>query len=217
VDPVRLRALLEGVRSGAIDLDRAADELRRLPFEALGEVAKVGHALATRVAADKAAEVVARVPGALYHEVARAVSVGSPPPSGRGEVAVVAAGTSDLPILEEALVTLAHLGVRGRRIVDVGVAGLGRVVAVTESIRLAQAVIVVAGMEGALPAVVAGLTDRPILAVPTSVGYGVGLGGFVAMLSMLASCSPGVAVVNIDNGFGAAIAAARILRAAEAA
>jgi NCAIR mutase (PurE)-related protein len=129
-------------------------------------------------------------------------------------IAVVSAGTSDAPVAEEAALTAEFLGHRVVRICDVGIAGLHRVLGVAEELRAAEVVIVVAGMEGALPQVVASLIDRPIIAVPTSVGYGVGIGGHVAMLAMLASCSPGITVVNIDNGFGAAVAAVRINRRA---
>jgi hypothetical protein len=127
----------------------------------------------------------------------------------------VSAGTSDEPIAMEAAVTLEFLGNQVDRIRDVGVAGVHRVLDKTERLRAAEVLIVVAGMEGALPAVVAGLVDRPIIAVPTSVGYGVSLGGFVAMLGMLSSCAAGVTVVNIDNGFGAAVAATLINRRRE--
>jgi NCAIR mutase (PurE)-related protein len=125
---------------------------------------------------------------------------------------VVSAGTSDLPIAAEAAVTAEFLGHAVERIDDVGIAGLPRLVAASEQIRRADVAVVVAGMEGALPSVLANLITAPVVAVPTSVGYGVGLGGFVAMLSMLSGCAPGVTVVNIDNGFGAAVAAARMCR-----
>jgi pyridinium-3,5-biscarboxylic acid mononucleotide synthase len=170
-------------------------------------------ALATRVEAAKAAVIGARIAGARYHPAARVMVVDPERPRrgrGRGTIAVVAAGTSDLPVAEEAALTAEFLGHEVVRVTDVGVAGLERVLAASEQLRACQVAVVVAGMEGALPSVVAGLIDRPIVAVPTSVGYGVGLGGFAAMLAMLASCSPGVTVVNIDNGFGAAVAAARI-------
>jgi len=170
-------------------------------------------ALATRVEAAKAAVIGARIAGARYHPVARVLVIDPARPRGargQGRIAVVAAGTSDLPVAEEAALTAEFLGHPVVRITDVGVAGLHRVLAASEELRACRVVVVVAGMEGALPSVVAGLIDRPIVAVPTSVGYGVGLGGFAAMLAMLASCSPGVTVVNIDNGFGAAVAAARI-------
>lgn len=171
-------------------------------------------ALATRVAPDKAAEILAAVPDATYHELARAVMIAPAAARdvGRGTVVVAAAGTSDRPVAEEAAVTLEFLGHRVDRVTDIGVAGLHRLVAKTERLRAAEVAIVIAGMEGALPSVVAGLIDRPVIAVPTSVGYGVGLGGFVAMLGMLSSCSPGITVVNIDNGFGAAVAASLINR-----
>jgi pyridinium-3,5-biscarboxylic acid mononucleotide synthase len=175
-------------------------------------------ALATRVAASVAAEVVAQVPGAEYLEVARIVRVaGTRARAVAGKVAVVAAGTSDLPVVEEAVVTAEFIGVEVERVVDVGVAGVHRLLERIERIRTADAVIVVAGMEGALPSVVAGLIDRPLVAVPTSVGYGVGAGGLVALGTMLSSCAPGVSVVNIDNGFGAAVIAARFARELAAA
>jgi pyridinium-3,5-biscarboxylic acid mononucleotide synthase len=248
VDRRHLQNLLARVASGQLGLDDAVDQLRRLPFEALDDLATVDHhrplragvpevvlgewktaaqiaailvalakdgsgALATRVDADKAADVMARIPGAVHHPGARAVVVpGDPVAEGRGVIAVVSAGTSDLPVAEEAAVTAEFLGNAVDRVTDIGVAGLQRLVAQVERLRAAEVVIVIAGMEGALPSVVAGLIDRPIIAVPTSVGYGVGLGGFVAMLGMLSSCSPGVTVVNIDNGFGAAVAASLINR-----
>lgn len=172
-------------------------------------------ALATRVSADKANAVVGRVPGAVYYERARMIVI---PRQHRARdankgasVAVVAAGTSDLPVAEEAAITLEFLGYAVDRVTDIGVAGLHRLLANVDRLRSAAVVIVVAGMEGALPSVVAGLIDRPVIAVPTSVGYGVGAGGFAALVGMLSSCAPGVTVVNIDNGFGAAVGAARIL------
>jgi NCAIR mutase (PurE)-related protein len=129
----------------------------------------------------------------------------------------VCAGTSDLPVAEEAAVTAAFLGAEVVRLVDVGVAGLHRLLAGIDVIRGADAAVIIAGMEGALPSVVAGLVDVPLFAVPTSVGYGVGAGGLVALAAMLSSCAPGVAVVNIDNGFGAAVAAVRAARMARRA
>ena len=130
----------------------------------------------------------------------------------RGPVAVTCAGTSDLPVAEEAALTLEFLGHEVERYTDIGVAALPRLLERINSLRQADVVIVVAGMEGALPSVMAGLLDRPIIALPSSVGYGVGSGGVVAMMGMLCSCSPGVTVVNIDNGFGAAVAASLINR-----
>jgi len=171
-------------------------------------------ALATRVSAEKAAAIAIAVEGATYDPVARTIVVAGAPIERRGVVAIVCAGTSDLPVAEEAAVTATFLGAEVRRVVDVGVAGLHRLLARLDVIRGADAAIVVAGMEGALPSVVAGLVDVPLIAVPTSVGYGVGAGGLVALAAMLSSCAPGVTVVNIDNGFGAAVAAVRSARRA---
>jgi NCAIR mutase (PurE)-related protein len=130
-----------------------------------------------------------------------------------GRVAVVTAGTSDLPVAEEAAVTLACCGVECERVTDVGVAGLHRLIEALPRLESVDVVIVVAGMEGALPSVVGGLVSAPVVAVPTSVGYGAALAGFTALAGMLTSCASGVTVVNIDNGFGAALGAVRILRA----
>ncbi len=138
---------------------------------------------------------------------------GRDPPAVTGDLLVVCAGTSDLPIALEAVNTARFLGARPEHIADVGVAGLHRLLAHRERLARAECIVCVAGMEGALPSVVAGLVRAPVVAVPTSVGYGASLGGVTAMLAMLSSCAPGVVVVNIDNGFGAAVAAVRILRA----
>ncbi len=160
---------------------------------------------ATRVSEEKALTITKTVPGARYLPVPRAIVVGEipAPDRGRGVIAVVSAGTSDLPVAEEAALTVELAGNRLERIYDVGVAGLHRLVAHREAIATAEIVIVVAGMEGALPSVVAGLYARPVIAVPTSVGYGASFGGVAALLGMLNTCASGVAVVNIDNGFGA--------------
>jgi NCAIR mutase (PurE)-related protein len=160
---------------------------------------------ATRVSEEKALTITEAVPGARYLPVPRAIVVGEvpAPDRGRGVIAVVSAGTSDLPVAEEAALTVELAGNRLERIYDVGVAGLHRLVAHRETIATAEIVIVVAGMEGALPSVVAGLYARPVIAVPTSVGYGASFGGVAALLGMLNTCASGVAVVNIDNGFGA--------------
>ena len=160
---------------------------------------------ATRVSAEAAPVVTAAVPGARYLPVPRAVVVGETPAPdlGRGVIAVLSAGTSDVPVAEEAALTAELAGNRVARIYDVGVAGLHRLVAHREAIVAAEILIVVAGMEGALPSVVAGLYARPVIAVPTSVGYGASFGGVAALLGMLNSCAAGVVVVNIDNGFGA--------------
>jgi NCAIR mutase (PurE)-related protein len=171
-----------------------------------------GFVLATRVPAETAADIFKHWPEADYNMKARTVLVGKPPAmkGGAGEVAVVAAGTSDLPVAEEALVTVAAMGVKATLIADVGVAGLHRILSHSATLQSAAAVVVVAGMEGALPSVVGGLVSCPVVAVPTSVGYGASFGGIAALLGMLNSCASGVSVVNIDNGFGGGTVAARI-------
>ena len=174
-----------------------------------------GSALATRADADHFAAVQARLPQAVYHELPRLITVGDPlrqPAEGDPYAAVVCAGTSDLPVAEEAALTLEWAGWPVRRVTDVGVAGIHRLFAVEDVLREAAVCIVVAGMEGALPSVVGGRIATPIIAVPTSVGYGASFGGLSALLGMLTACAPGITVVNIDNGFGAAAAAHRILR-----
>jgi NCAIR mutase (PurE)-related protein len=145
------------------------------------------------------------------HQVARAATVGELPAE-QGVVAVVSAGTSDAPVAAEAALTARVYGAGVRMINDVGVAGLHRVLGVRDRLVEADCLIVVAGMEGALPSVVGGLTGVPLIAVPTSVGYGASFGGLAALLAMLNSCAPGVTVVNIDNGFGAGVFAARVAR-----
>lgn len=183
-----------------------------------GLAANGGGALATRIAPDKADAVRERVPEAEHMALARALVIQpSRPRAPAGTVAIVCAGTSDLPVAEEAAVTAEFLGAAVVRFTDVGVAGLHRLLGRLKEIRSADAIIVIAGMEGALPSVLAGLCDRPLIAVPTSVGYGVGAGGLVALAAMLASCAPGVSVVNIDNGFGAAVSAVRTTLALAAA
>ena len=148
---------------------------------------------------------------AVHHESARCVTVEKKPlPKRPGTIAVLCAGTSDLPVAEEAVVTAEIMGNRVERVFDVGVAGVHRLFRKLESIQKASVVVVVAGMEGALPSVVAGLVSRPVIAVPTSVGYGASFGGLAALLGMLNSCGSGVTVVNIDNGFGAGYAASQI-------
>ena len=148
---------------------------------------------------------------AVYHQLARCVTLEkNSPPTRSGTIAIVCAGTSDLPVAEEAAVTAQIMGNKVEKIVDVGVAGLHRLLRRLETIQQANVVIVVAGMEGALPSVVAGLISKPVIAVPTSVGYGASFGGLAALLGMLNSCGSGVTVVNIDNGFGAGYAASQI-------
>jgi NCAIR mutase (PurE)-related protein len=171
-------------------------------------------AWATRVDDATAAAVRHRWPDAFVDEEARSVFVGELPEP-VGEVLVLTAGTSDGPVAAEVAATLAASGVGCRRVDDVGVAGVHRVLAVTPDLARADVVVVVAGMDGALPSVVAGLTDRLVVAVPTSVGYGAAFEGLAPLLTMLTACAPGVLVVNIDNGFGAGVAAARIARTAQ--
>lgn len=170
--------------------------------------------LVTRVEAEKALAILDAFPDARHSPVARTVTITKGPITRRGSapVAVIAAGTSDLPVAEEACETLAALGRDVIRLYDVGVSGIHRLLMKRDAIAGASVLIVVAGMEGALPSVVGGLTDRPVIGVPTSVGYGAAFGGLTALASMLTSCASGVTVVNIDNGFGAAFAAARIDR-----
>lgn len=172
--------------------------------------------LVTRVSLEQADAVRAAVPATTYHKTARALTVDvGPRPEPTGCVTVVSAGTSDLPVAEEAALAAERLGARVERIADVGVAGLHRLMRHLDRLRASRCVVVVAGMEGALPSVVGGLLDRPVVAVPTSVGYGTGQAGQVALLAMLNSCVPGITVVNIDNGFGAGAAAALINRVAD--
>jgi NCAIR mutase (PurE)-related protein len=172
-----------------------------------------GSVLATRADADAYAAVKLRVPEAVYHEQARVIGLRQGEGAEKaGPVAVVCAGTSDLPVAEEAAITAEYLGLEVSRIWDVGVAGLHRILAAREGLTVARVVIVCAGMEGALPSVVGGLVAAPVIAVPTSIGYGAAFGGVAALLGMLNSCSPNVCVVNIDNGFGAAYVAAMMVR-----
>ena len=168
--------------------------------------------LVTRTEGEVRAALAERFPRAEVNEIGRTVWLrgASPPPAGRGTILIVTAGTSDLPVAEEAAVTAGALGNQVARLTDVGVAGIHRVLAKRDALTDAAAIIVVAGMDGALPSVVGGLVSAPVIAVPTSVGYGASFGGVAALLAMLNSCASGVTVVNIDNGFGAAVAASRI-------
>ncbi len=244
--PEDLRALLEAVREGRLDVDTAWARLRDWPVEQVealarldhhrpvrqgfpevvyGEgktaeqvvevmarlVARYGAALATRVSAEAAALVQERLPQAVYDPASRVVRVGRWPSSAPSlRVGILTGGTSDLPVAEEAAQVLTFLGHRPERVYDVGVAGLHRLLAAREVVTQADALIVVAGMEGALPSVVGGLTPVPVIAVPTSVGYGAHLGGLAPLLTMLNSCAAGIVVVNVDNGFGAALAVHRL-------
>ncbi len=169
--------------------------------------------MTTRAGPDVFEAVRARFPEAVYHADARCITLDPVPlPAAEGLIAVAAAGTADLPVAEEAALTASRMGARVERIYDIGVAGLHRLMRHIDRLRAARVIVVVAGMEGALPSVVGGLVDRPLIAVPTSVGYGASFQGVAALLAMLNSCAPGILVVNIDNGFGAGVAAARINR-----
>ena len=167
--------------------------------------------LATRCDATTRAECRERLPNAWIDDCGRTVVLG-PLPDPRGTVAVVTGGTSDLPVAREAVVTAQVFGSSAIMLPDLGIAGLHRLLAERDTLAAADAIVAVAGTDGALPGVVAGLVGVPVIAVPTSVGYGASLGGIAALLTMLNACAPGVSVVNIDNGFGAAVSAARIAR-----
>ncbi len=188
--------------------------------EQVGEIfVRVGdqcNVLATRVCAEMAAHVLSVCPGAEYNALGRTLTLVVKPIAWKqDEVAIVTAGTSDLPVAEEALVTCHMLGVRAKILADVGVAGIHRLINNLPEVQTARAIIVVAGMEGALASVVGGLVPQPVVAVPTSVGYGASFSGLSALLGMLTSCASGVTVTNIDNGFGAACATCRIINACE--
>jgi NCAIR mutase (PurE)-related protein len=167
--------------------------------------------LATRLTDEARAQVRVDLPDAVVDDVAHAATLG-PLPTARGLVAVISAGTSDAPVAAEAALTAAVHGAGVERIEDVGVAGLHRLLEARERFATADCLVVVAGMEGALPSVVGGLVGIPLVAVPTSVGYGASFGGLAALLAMLNSCAPGISVVNIDNGYGAGVFAARVAR-----
>ncbi|MBC7962291.1 MAG: nickel pincer cofactor biosynthesis protein LarB [Steroidobacteraceae bacterium] len=176
--------------------------------------AKGSSVLVTRLAQEKSRKILTVFPAACYHGEARCLTLEQKPPEqrGKGTILVISAGTSDIPVAAEALLTASFLGNTVEHVYDVGVAGLHRLLARGEQLAAASVIIVVAGMEGALPSVVGGLVDKPVIAVPTSVGYGASFGGIAALLGMLNSCAAGVTVVNIDNGFGAACAASLINR-----
>jgi NCAIR mutase (PurE)-related protein len=189
---------------------KSAEQIVEL-LHALRETAPSSPSIATRLSSAKAQAVQVAFPDALLDVEARCVAVG-PLPAAVGTVCVVAAGTSDAPVAAEAAFVARAFGAGVRRISDVGVAGLHRLLDVRPVLASADCLVVVAGMEGALPSVVGGLVGTPLVAVPTSVGYGSSFGGLAALLAMLNSCAPGVTVVNIDNGFGAGVFAARVAR-----
>ena len=240
MDSDRLRELLEAVRSGETDIERATDQLAALPFietansridthralrqgipeviyggeksaeqiiEAARALQQAGQdVLVTRVEDEKAARILGQLPEAEYDALARLIWIGPREPAiqGKGTILVISAGSADLPVATEAVQVARRFGNKVELLQDVGVAGLHRLLASLPLIRDARVLIVVAGMEGALPSVVGGLVDKPVIAVPTSVGYGASLGGIAALLGMLTSCASNVTTVNIDNGFGAA-------------
>lgn len=200
------------LRTGMPEVIFASGKTTAQVAQIFSRMAKAGgNVLATRASRECFDAVAAVEPRATYHEMARAITLSqAPAPQGKGNICVVCAGTSDLPVAEEAAVTAELMGNTVELIADVGVAGIHRLLAQKSSLQGARVLIVCAGMEGALPTVVGGLVNAPVLAVPTSVGYGASFGGVAALLGMLNTCSPNVSVVNIDNGFGAACIASLI-------
>jgi NCAIR mutase (PurE)-related protein len=201
------RAVRQGFPEVILGLGKTPGQIAAIAGRIAGHGAPL---LVTRASVEAFAAVQAVVPGVEYHELARAITLKKPLPRGHGVVAIASAGTSDLPVAEEAAVTAEIMGNDVERIYDVGVAGIHRVLAERGRLESARVIVVVAGMEGALPSVVAGMVNVPVIAVPTSVGYGASFGGIAALLGMLNSCANGVAVVNIDNGFGAGAMASLI-------
>ena len=242
----KLKALLEQVKDGEVNVDDALQSLRTLPFEDLGfskidhhrqlrtgfpevifcegktvahvkqiseRILAAGHPLlATRATPDMYEAVKEIASTARYNTLGRTIIVTQSEDVGVSGILVISAGTSDLPVAEEAAETAQMMGNQPERLYDVGVAGLHRLISNHEKLLTARVIIVVAGMEGALPSVVGGLVDCPVIAVPTSIGYGASFGGLAALLGMLNSCASGVTVVNIDNGFGAGYSASLINR-----
>lgn len=245
MDENELKALLEGVKNGVINIEEGLDKLKDLPFKELGYakidnhrevrvgypeviycegktveqirgivqfmLTKNNNILGTRATEEMYETVKQICPEAEYNKLARTITIRKkviPVPS--TYIAIVTAGTSDIPVAEEAAVTAEILGNKVERIFDVGVAGIHRLFNRLDVIRGAKVVVVIAGMEGALASVVGGLVDKPVIAVPTSVGYGANFGGLSALLCMLNSCASGISVVNIDNGFGAGYLASMI-------
>lgn len=205
------RALRQGIPEVVYGAEKSPEQI----VEAAGLLRDAGQeVLVTRVESDKAARVLGQLPEAEYDAASRIVFLGADEPAiqGKGTILVVSAGSADLPVAAEAVQVARRFGNKVELLQDVGVAGLHRLLGSLGLIRDARVLIVVAGMEGALPSVVGGLVDKPVIAVPTSVGYGASLGGLAALLGMLTSCASNVTVVNIDNGFGAAHVATLINR-----
>ena len=204
------RALRTGIPEVVFGESKSADQVITIVRAML---AKPGPILVTRIDSEKSKLIQKDLPELIYHQQARMLTCRPRDihdTSYRGEILILCAGTSDIPIAEEAKVTVEMLGHPVTTIYDAGVAGLHRLLSRQEILTKASVIIVAAGMEGALPSVVGGLVGCPVIGVPTSIGYGAGIGGFAALLGMLNSCAPGVAVVNIDNGFGAACMALAI-------
>jgi pyridinium-3,5-biscarboxylic acid mononucleotide synthase len=209
------RALRKGFPEVVFGSGKTSEQVVKIAAKLLEREQRV---LITRAGIEHARAVRRRFPFAVHHLEARCITLQRKPlPKRAGLIAVVCAGTSDLPVAEEAAVTAEIMGNRVERVADVGVAGVHRLFGRLETIQSANVVIVVAGMEGALPSVVAGLVANPVIAVPTSVGYGANFGGLAPLLGMLNSCGSGVTVVNIDNGFGAGYAASQINALAQTA
>jgi NCAIR mutase (PurE)-related protein len=201
------RAIRQGFPEVILGLGKTPDQIATIA----SRIVDRGHPLlVTRLDEATARQVQDAIPDAIYHQAARALTVKRDMPRGKGTVVIASAGTSDLSVAEEAAVTADLMGNDVERVYDVGVAGLHRLLSARARLSSARVIIVVAGMEGALPSVVAGMVDVPVIAVPTSVGYGASFGGIAALLGMLNSCANGVSVVNIDNGFGAGCIASMI-------
>lgn len=238
---LQIKNILNSVKKGSINIEKALDVLKHLPYEELN-FAKIDHHRHIRqgipeviFASGKTEEQVINIAramlkkskgflitkateriynslnikGAFFHHASGMISIGGKKKK-IGNIVVLTAGTSDIPVAEEAAVTASFLGSKVNTIYDVGVAGLHRLMGSAKHLKDARVIIVVAGMEGALPSVIGGMTDKPIIGVPTSVGYGTSLGGFTALFAMLNSCVPGIAVMNINNGFGAGVLAHKI-------
>jgi NCAIR mutase (PurE)-related protein len=202
------RALRKGFPEVIFGSGKTAEQVVKITAKLLDRENQI---LITRITRDHARALRKKFKQAVYHETGRCVTINEAMAKPRpGTIAAVCAGTSDLPILEEAAVTAEIMGNRVVRVIDIGVSGLHRLLGRLDLLQSANVIIVVAGMEGALPSVVAGLVSKPVIAVPTSVGYGANFGGLAALLGMLNSCGSGVTVVNIDNGFGAGYAASQI-------
>lgn len=201
------RAVRQGFPEVVLGLGKTPAQIAEIASRIAGTEAPL---LVTRASREAYEAVAARIPGVEYHEMARAVVLRRPLPIASGSIVVASAGTSDLPVAEEAALTAEIMGNAVTRIYDIGVAGIHRVLSQRATLEAARVIVVVAGMEGALPSVVAGMVNVPVIAVPTSVGYGASFGGIAALLGMLNTCANGVAVVNIDNGFGAGCMASLI-------